>query len=48
MANGMTRRETLRRGLVVAGALELVPEWSLPAPWDKARSRSQGDDCLTR
>ena len=30
MANGMTRRETLRRG-VAAGALALVPEWALPA-----------------
>lgn len=31
MANGMTRRETLRRGVAAAGALALVPEWALPA-----------------
>ena len=31
MANGMTRRETLKRGLAAAGALALVPEWALPA-----------------
>src|SRR5688572_6840349 len=30
MANVMTRRETLRRGLAAAGALALVPEWALP------------------
>jgi DMSO/TMAO reductase YedYZ molybdopterin-dependent catalytic subunit len=27
----MTRRESLKRGLAVAGALALVPEWALPA-----------------
>ena len=31
MAEGMTRRETLTRGLAAAGALALVPEWALPA-----------------
>jgi DMSO/TMAO reductase YedYZ molybdopterin-dependent catalytic subunit len=31
MTNGMTRRETLRRGLAAAGALALVPEWAVPA-----------------
>jgi DMSO/TMAO reductase YedYZ molybdopterin-dependent catalytic subunit len=31
MSNEMTRRETLKRGLAVAGALALVPEWALPA-----------------
>jgi hypothetical protein len=31
MANVITRRETLKRGLTVAGALALVPEWALPA-----------------
>jgi DMSO/TMAO reductase YedYZ molybdopterin-dependent catalytic subunit len=31
MANAMTRRETLKRGLAAAGALALVPEWALPA-----------------
>ena len=31
MANAMTRRETLRRGLAAAGALAIVPEWALPA-----------------
>jgi DMSO/TMAO reductase YedYZ molybdopterin-dependent catalytic subunit len=31
MANGMTRRETLARGIAAAGALALVPEWALPA-----------------
>jgi DMSO/TMAO reductase YedYZ molybdopterin-dependent catalytic subunit len=31
MANTMTRRETLKRGLAAAGALALVPEWALPA-----------------
>jgi DMSO/TMAO reductase YedYZ molybdopterin-dependent catalytic subunit len=31
MANGMTRRDTLRRGIAAAGALVLVPEWALPA-----------------
>jgi DMSO/TMAO reductase YedYZ molybdopterin-dependent catalytic subunit len=30
MANVMTRRETLKRGLAAAGALSLVPEWALP------------------
>ena len=36
MANTMTRRETLKRGLAAAGALALVPEWALPA-------RAQGE-----
>ena len=27
----MTRRETLKRGLVAASLLALVPEWTLPA-----------------
>jgi hypothetical protein len=31
MAKGMTRRETLRRGVAAAGALALVPDWALPA-----------------
>ena len=31
MGNGMTRRETLRRGVAAVGALALVPEWALPA-----------------
>ncbi len=31
MAEEMTRRETLKRGLVAVGALALVPEWALPA-----------------
>ena len=31
MANVITRRETLKRGLAAAGALALVPEWALPA-----------------
>ena len=31
MANGVTRRETLTRGIAAAGALALVPEWALPA-----------------
>jgi DMSO/TMAO reductase YedYZ molybdopterin-dependent catalytic subunit len=31
MGNGMTRRESLRRGITAAGALALVPEWALPA-----------------
>jgi DMSO/TMAO reductase YedYZ molybdopterin-dependent catalytic subunit len=31
MPNGMTRRETLKRGMAAAGALALVPEWALPA-----------------
>ena len=31
MANVITRRETLKRGLTAAGALALVPEWALPA-----------------
>ena len=31
MANGMTRRETLKRGTGGRGALALVPEWALPA-----------------
>jgi DMSO/TMAO reductase YedYZ molybdopterin-dependent catalytic subunit len=31
MASGMTRRETIRRGVAAAGALALVPEWALPA-----------------
>jgi DMSO/TMAO reductase YedYZ molybdopterin-dependent catalytic subunit len=31
MANGMTRRDTLKRGIAAAGALALVPEWALPA-----------------
>ena len=31
MANGMTRRETLARGIAAAGTLALVPEWALPA-----------------
>ena len=31
MAKAMTRRETLKRGIVAAGALALVPEWALPA-----------------
>jgi len=31
MAAKMTRRETLKRGLVAAGALALVPGWALPA-----------------
>ena len=31
MANGMTRRETLKRGLAAAGALALMPDWALPA-----------------
>ncbi len=30
MANTMTRRETLKRGLAAAGALALVPEWAWP------------------
>ena len=30
MANEMTRRETLKRGLTAVGALALVPEWALP------------------
>ena len=31
MAKAMTRRETLKRGIVATGALALVPEWALPA-----------------
>jgi DMSO/TMAO reductase YedYZ molybdopterin-dependent catalytic subunit len=31
MATELTRRETLKRGLAAAGALALVPEWTLPA-----------------
>jgi DMSO/TMAO reductase YedYZ molybdopterin-dependent catalytic subunit len=31
MGNGMTRRDTLRRGIAAAGALALVPDWALPA-----------------
>ena len=31
MADQMTRRETLKRGLVAASVLALVPEWALPA-----------------
>lgn len=31
MGNGMTRRDTLRRGMAAAGVLALVPEWALPA-----------------
>jgi DMSO/TMAO reductase YedYZ molybdopterin-dependent catalytic subunit len=31
MANGITRRETLARGIAAAGALALVPDWALPA-----------------
>ena len=31
MADGMTRRETIKRGLTATGALALVPEWVLPA-----------------
>jgi DMSO/TMAO reductase YedYZ molybdopterin-dependent catalytic subunit len=31
MAKGMTRRESIRRGVAAAGALALVPEWALPA-----------------
>jgi len=31
MANGMTRRETLTRGIAAVGVLALVPEWALPA-----------------
>jgi hypothetical protein len=31
MSKGMTRRETLRRGVAAAGALALVPDWALPA-----------------
>jgi DMSO/TMAO reductase YedYZ molybdopterin-dependent catalytic subunit len=31
MAGEMTRRETLKRGLLAAGALAVVPEWALPA-----------------
>jgi DMSO/TMAO reductase YedYZ molybdopterin-dependent catalytic subunit len=31
MTGKMTRRETLKRGVVAAGALALVPEWALPA-----------------
>ena len=31
MANDMTRRETLKRGLAATGALALLPEWALPA-----------------
>jgi DMSO/TMAO reductase YedYZ molybdopterin-dependent catalytic subunit len=31
MADGMTRRETIKRGLAAAGALALVPDWALPA-----------------
>ena len=31
MAEQMTRRETLKRGLVAASLLALVPEWTLPA-----------------
>jgi DMSO/TMAO reductase YedYZ molybdopterin-dependent catalytic subunit len=31
MANVISRRETLKRGLAAAGALSLIPEWALPA-----------------
>jgi DMSO/TMAO reductase YedYZ molybdopterin-dependent catalytic subunit len=31
MADALTRRDTLKRGLAAAGALALVPEWALPA-----------------
>jgi DMSO/TMAO reductase YedYZ molybdopterin-dependent catalytic subunit len=31
MVNGMTRRDTLKRGIAAAGALALVPDWALPA-----------------
>ena len=31
MASGMTRRDTLRRGIAATAALALVPEWALPA-----------------
>jgi len=31
MADEMTRRETLKRGLAAASVLALVPEWALPA-----------------
>ena len=31
MGGEMTRRETLKRGLLAAGALAVVPEWALPA-----------------
>ena len=31
MAEQMTRRDTLKRGLVAASLLALVPEWTLPA-----------------
>jgi DMSO/TMAO reductase YedYZ molybdopterin-dependent catalytic subunit len=31
MGGEMTRRETLKRGLLAAGALAVVPEWAIPA-----------------
>jgi len=31
MANGMTRRDTLKRGIAAAAAIALMPEWALPA-----------------
>ena len=31
MADQLTRRETLKRGLVAASLLALAPEWTLPA-----------------
>jgi DMSO/TMAO reductase YedYZ molybdopterin-dependent catalytic subunit len=31
MTHAMTRRETLKRGLLAAGALTLLPDWALPA-----------------
>src|ERR1700750_3236741 len=31
MANAITRRETLKRGLVAAGTLAMLPDWVLPA-----------------
>jgi DMSO/TMAO reductase YedYZ molybdopterin-dependent catalytic subunit len=31
MANSITRRETLKRGLVAAGAMAMLPDWVLPA-----------------
>jgi DMSO/TMAO reductase YedYZ molybdopterin-dependent catalytic subunit len=31
MGEGLTRRETLQRGMMAVGALALVPEWAVPA-----------------
>ena len=44
MANEMTRRETLKRGLTAMGVLALVPEWALPRLLDGYFAQQSTDD----